>query len=48
MASFGGRSSMLVQHDSEARRLARKMWVQWLLLAAVIVVLIVFTAKYVW
>jgi hypothetical protein len=39
---------MTTQHDSEARKLANKMWAQALLVTAVIVILIVLAAKYVW
>jgi hypothetical protein len=39
---------MTIQHDSEARRTAKKLWVQALLVTAAIVILIVLAAKYVW
>jgi hypothetical protein len=39
---------MTIQHGSEAYRLAKKMWVQGLLVTAAVVILIVLAAKYVW
>ena len=42
------RSPMTMQHDSQARRLANKMWVQPVLFTVAVVILIALAAKYVW
>jgi hypothetical protein len=39
---------MTMQHDSQARRLVNKMWVQPVLFTVAIVILIALAAKYVW
>jgi hypothetical protein len=37
-----------MQHDSQARRLANKMWAQAALFTVAMVILIALAAKYVW
>jgi hypothetical protein len=39
---------MTMQHDSQARRMASKMWAQMVLFSVAIVILIALAAKYVW